>query len=459
MTFSDKKILNILAGTANEYSLFSQYNIHIKKLFIDIYNFKTRVILNMVEQRKERENMTKQKKAMVILAIGAFTSSIYDAAQNLLAYIANDYPTVDYLTVVSLMSVPSMASLIVALLNGPLSMKISKKLLMIIYMVASCVSMFGFALVGANGPFALLMGAAIINGLGSGGRNPLQNTLVSEYIDPEKQASFIALSSALANCGMAVCNFLFGAVGSGDGGANWPYAFYIGAALSIVSLAAVCFLPGTEKVKGEATEKEKKGLNLNGWKPYRVLAMMILLGIFLIGYSAFTLNVSNYIIVEHQLGTAAEAGVASTIMTISGMLIGFSYSIWGKVFKDWTAAAGFIFAIFGLCGMLFLTNSLIGIYLCGFCIGIGLNLVTPFGVAKIMAECPQHIVALAMSVFTGINFLSVFAAPYILNGIGKMLDSGSSGMAIVGIGVFVIGVVLSAVLFGLHKEVQNESIG
>lgn len=396
--------------------------------------------------------MEKQKKAMIILALCAFTSSIYAATQNILAYIANDYPDIGYLTVVSLLSVPSMASLIVALLNGALAMRISKKILMIIYTTASFVSFLAFGLIGANGPFSLLMGAAIINGLGSGGRTPLQNTLVSEYISPEKQASFIALSSALANAGMAICNFVFGAVGSGNEGKNWPYAFYIGAGVTLVSLVAVFLFPNTEKEETVLGEKKEKGFHLDGWKPYRCIAIMIVLGLFLIGYSSFTLNVSNYVIVEYKLGTATEAGIASTIMTVTGMLVGFTYSIWSKLFKQWTAVAGFVIAAIGLLGMVLLTTSLSGIYICGFCIGIGLNLVTPFGVAKIMSETPQNIVAPIMSVFTAINFISVFIAPYILGGIGNIFSSGSKGRALAGIAIFIIGTVICTILFGIHKE-------
>lgn len=397
--------------------------------------------------------MNTQKKAMLALAVAAFSSSIYSATQNLLAYITMDYPTIDPLTVVTLMSVPSIASLIVSLVNGPIAMKVSSKLLMLIYTIFSSVSLLGFALVGAKGPFTLLMVSAIVQGIGSGGRSPLQNTLVSELIEPGKQASFIAFSSALANGGMALSNYVFGAVGSGNGGKDWPKAFYFAAALSILTLVAVAILLPNDKAKQEkSASNEKKKISLNGWKPYRVLGMMLMIGIFMVVLSAFTLNMSNYIIVEYQLGTSADAGVVSMVMTITGMLVGFTYSVWEKVLKRWTATAGFVVAMAGLFSMMILTNSLLGIYLCAFCIGIGLNLITPFGVSNIMAACPQYIISLAMSVFTGVNFLGVFAAPYILNGVGNILGGGIQGMLITGVIACAIGGAVSVILFGRSRK-------
>lgn len=396
--------------------------------------------------------MTTQRKAMIALSFCAITSSVYAATQNLLAYITRDYPAVDPLTVVTLMSVPSLAGLVVSLINGPLAMKFSKKMLMIVYSACSCVSLLGFALIGANGPFALLMGAAVVNGLATGGRNPLQSTLVSEFLAPEKRASFLALCAALANGGQALSNWVFGAVGSGNNGADWPKAFYFAFALSLLALiTAVVFLPKSSTDAADA-QKGEKGFHLNGWKPYRVFAIILLLGILMLGLSSFTLNVSNYIIVEHQLGTAAEAGVASIFLTVSGMVVGFTYGFWSKLFKRFTAAVGFVCIVLGLVSMLLMTSSLVGIYLSGLFIGIGMNLITPFGVAQIMAETPQHFTSIIMSVFTGINFLFVFAAPYILNGVGSLFGGSSSGMAITGIGSGVIGVVLSVILFALKKQ-------
>lgn len=399
--------------------------------------------------------MSKQKKALIAICCISIIGNLPGVTQSLLAYIMKSYPSVDPATVTSLLSLPSLASLLAAFTVGALAVKIEKKKLMLLFGAFAALHMAITAVVGANGPFALLLVAGLFGGLWAGSFTTLNTSLINDHIAAEKQPSIIARSMAIANGGLALVNILFGAIGSGNGGANWPLPYFIGAILVLLCATLfVIFLPKGTKASAEVEEKQEKtrGLQLSGWNPLPVIILLAMSAFYLLASSAFFLNVSGYIVLEHQLGSGTETGIASALMTITGMVAGLSFTLWEKLFKKWLATFGLVLMGAGLASMLLITNSLAGIFAGAVLLGFGLNLLAPNVMAKLMASSPAPLVPMVISAATAVAFLANFIAPTVLGAVGALFGGGSRGAFITGIILVCIGFVISLFVFGAKKQ-------
>lgn len=398
--------------------------------------------------------MDRGKKAVIALACASFVSCLYAATQTLLAYIGVSYPDVASTSVTSLLSVPSLASVPASIIVGILAVKLDKKKLLLVFMIFGAIHMGIFAVVGSNGPFAMLMLASIFAGVWCGSYISLQGGLINDYVAPEKSASTFALLSATMNGGMALGNIVFGAVGSKNGGANWSHPYYIGVVLFVLFIAAVVIMmPKAAKgIAEDSDKKEKESLSLKGWNPCRVILLTLLSMIVSMGVCGFSYNVSSYIVTEYQLGTGAEVGIASALMTVSGVVTGMTFAFWQKLFKRWIATCGFIFMIIGFVAMRFVTGSLLGIFATAILVGLGSNLANPFIMSKIMANSPPRLVSLVISISSAVINMALFALPYIHSVVGPMLGGGIAGVVMATMVILCVALILSVVVFSRKEE-------
>jgi len=269
--------------------------------------------------------------------------------------------------------------------------------------------------------------------------------------------------------GSGLTAVIAGVIAAGNDGANWPTAHLLGF-VSIITLVIFGLLmpkkPDQETLSrtvlriGEpASGAPTSTLNVikNGMReiPGKVYLMMMLHLVFVVFIISFNLYSSVYIISEHQLGTSVEAGLVNSTLTIVSVLVGLTYSIWGRLFRKWIVPIGYILSVLGFVLKIVFTTHIAGIWLAAAFIGIGWNLTNPYISSQVMSLSPQKLIPIAISIHLGFQNLGMFLAPYVLRAGGSIFGGGINGsLTLAAVGMPVLAI-LAYFLFTKEKRLPN----
>ena len=305
---------------------------------------------------------TTQKKAFLALCVIASMMMIANMTGSFLAYIYDSYPDISPTNVQLVMTLPGLVGLLVSFAVGPLALKFNKKYLLLLTALANFISIMAFAVFGVSGPFAVLLVAAGFSGITRGAAMALINSSIGEYIGAEKSASYIAINAAIMNGGSALVGVIGSVIGSASGGAHWNRAFYLGLLIIPTMIAFAIMMSKAPEAPslpsdghgGDATRSKMKDAGASGREerdskiPGRVFVIIVLSMLFSMSFAAFVLNLSTYIITEYRLGTSTDVGLINSVATVVGIIIGFSYTLWSKLFKKWIVPIGYAVAAIGM---------------------------------------------------------------------------------------------------------------
>lgn len=377
------------------------------------------------------------KIALAVLCLVVYTQTMTSA---LIAYIMNSYADIPATTVQQLLTLPGLIGLFVSFLIGPLSMKVNKKYLLAFTSLCVLAYFLIFFFIGGNGPFVMLIVAAALMGINQGSARTLTTSIIADFIEPTKQAAFVAFTTALMNVGGVLFNLVGGRIAAGNGGANWPNAYLLGLLLVPALLIYLWLMPKSP----EAAEKDSKQAEIteaSGTIPVKAILATLLNTLFAISVCAFMYNYSVYVITTYALGTSVETGIANSIYLTTG-LVGLVYPVFMKAFKRYIAPVGYgLFAV-GMLLMVLVHSSIYVVYFSVLLIGLGFNIGNPFVSAYVMRITPKKWVPMAVSIlFGGVN-LGMYFSTYILKALGSLFGGGVLAAFIVGC----IGGVVSAIL-------------
>lgn len=402
------------------------------------------------------------KKAVLALRIISAVMLFPSVTGPLLAYIIQSYPKVPIETVTSILTIPSLVGIFVSFLIGPLALKINKKYLLIFTVLSTLFYFYIFIFVGSSGPFIVLLIAAGILGVSRGAGNALINSSIADFVEPEKRAANIAVCMALMQGGSAVVAIIGGRIAAVNDGLNWPNAHYLGF-LAIPAIIIFWILMPKKPYSPIETESRKQdvspGETANKSSKFKinikVLAIIALNFIFMICFSAYFLNSSIYIILEFELGTSATAGMVSSTFTILGVIVGFSYKIWARIFRDRIVTFGYTLFIVGFIFMLTITTHIIGIWVSAALFSIGFNFSHPYIASKLMEYVSKKNVPIAMACFAGFSSLGIFLAPYVLRFLGGFFGGGLVGSLSAAVAILPLCVIATLFLFTVKKKRTN----
>lgn len=406
--------------------------------------------------------MNKEKKAKLALTIICFFTGVYLATNTLIAYIVQSYDYLPAAKVQSLLTVPALIGLFVAFVTGPIAVKVNKKLLLIISVAFVFVYFVIFAFVGPNGPFSLLLVAACLVGITGGSAQTLLNSLVSDYIAPERQASCIAMNLAMSNVGYGAINMVMGKIAAANGGTTWNRAYYLGFLILAGIIAFAIIMPNKPDVAvvqpQESLKTDDAAPESDAKKkfPLKVCSIVLIAALYTICYCAYMYSISAYVITEYQLGSSVQAAMATTICTLIGVIVGFTYTFWNRLFKKWLPTVGYICMGLGFVSMVAIHTNLAGAYIGSLLYGFGFNLQASYVMSKMMSSVSPKAAPVAMSIYMGTaNMISYFGIS-ILNFGGNLFGGGVTGSLLVGVCAAVLCTVLSLFVFTFEKASATE---
>jgi MFS family permease len=189
--------------------------------------------------------------------------------------------------------------------------------------------------------------------------------------------------------------------------------------------------------------------------PLKAILMVLIGSVFYVCVAGFRLNVSIYVISEHELGTSVESGLATSLSTICGIAAGFAFALLLKVFKKWVVFTGYALAAVGLFIVVFVHTSLFGAYFGACLMGFGANMANPYLMGQLINVTPPRLVPVAMSLLAGGVNLGMFLTMDILGFLSRFAGGGLRGVLLIAAIGASVCTVLSIFMFALNRNTQQ----
>jgi MFS family permease len=305
----------------------------------------------------------------------------------------------------------------------------------------------------------LLVAATVFAGIAQGTSMTLMSSMIGEFVPPEKSATYVAIGLAVMNAGSVFMNLAGGAIAAGKGGANWPYTYYLGL-LAIPALIAFTILMPK---KPDASAADARTGNDDAGPPPAAITKFpmknVAIGVLAVFYSTcisgFMFFVSVYIVNEFQLGTSIETGIANSLFTGAGLVAGFTYSFWAKIFKKMLSIVSFSLMAVGLFAMMMITTHLAGVYLAAILLGWGLNTINPNIMGFIIQNTPPKLIPVGISLLIAGANVGMTIAIYVLNFLSGLIGGGLRNVLL----VCAVGMAICTVFAGfIYRQPKAPSL-
>lgn len=376
--------------------------------------------------------MKKNQIKAAILAISVVQMGT-NAISPILADIASAFPQASSSSVQFLMTFPSLFVIVFSLLAASLTRRVPKK-----YIAAVGCGLFSLSGVLSwlfHGSLPLLFAWAACMGVGIGLVVPMATSLVSDCFEGPEQQTVMGWQSSAANVGAMLMTFLGGLLAAVHWSCN--YLVYLIAVPGFV-LALTCLPRTAGQVKQETSSGGAGFFTL--LRRFPVLAGCLLAAAVTMLFNIVPTNLSMYV-TEAGIGSAAQAGTATSLLLLSGTVGGLLYGTLAKKLGRYVMAFGFCMLAVGQLGCSVAPNMAVVYLGCLIC-GCSISSVMPCAMLE-MAEHsdgnPAATAALAMSA----SNLGGFCAPVI-----TMAAQGITGSASVSVR-FVVGAVCALVVAAL----------
>lgn len=335
------------------------------------------------------------KKHMAGIFAFCFCAMTTNLTMGIIAYIMQSYPNVSPTTVSNILTMPALVGTIYAFCVGALHKKIPAKFL--ILLAQGAVFLYGmiFLFLGGTAPIGVLLFAAGLAGIGQGSSNTLLAIALSEAVpDPQRRGGVMGICMAVMNIG----GVLFTTLGGILAVDRWNNAYYLYFIVLASMALQLVFLPLGKSVEAPAGNEEKKSA---GKLPMKVWIISGHYFIFFLALYVFGLNVSEYVITTHKLGTSVESGIATSMVTVGGVLAGMLFGAYSKALKRLTVPVLMGLTVIGLVIPIFVTSSILAIYACGLLLGFAMMGANPYIMSYLGEIVPPEQYSKALSIFSG----------------------------------------------------------
>lgn len=410
---------------------------------------------------------TKKQYQMISFALYIFATSnvVYMITQNVRAYIQIDYPEISDVAAAQLISFPTLFGLFASLIVGFVAIRVSKVLLLLI--IRSCMLAFSILMIIGglvHAPFWVYYVGTVLCGISLGGFGPLMNSIVGEIFDDGDRAKKISMYNVWVNIGGVIMLQLSGRIAAVNDGANWPWAYSLGLWCFVAMTVFAILIKKGGYTDGKAARAERMAkLEAAGLAdeaktkirfsdlPKKVIGFVFMIAIlhliFYIGINGYYLNLSNYIILEHELGTSAQAGNCTSLTRLCLIFIQFTFPFWMKVLKDWMIPVGYALVGIGLLTAYFVDTSMFGIYVAAACAGLATGLVHASVYTKALNFVPSAFRSISSSVAWGIANSGPFFATYVYALVNAAIAPGMGAQLLAGAVIAGCTVIAAIIIF------------
>lgn len=416
--------------------------------------------------------MEKNKRNAIICAcLTAIVAMDGPLTNSIFSYILDSYPDVSENIQYLFLRAGHFVGIFSALLVGPLTMRVSRKVLMVFSLTSMISVGMIYAFFGGVCPYWLMIACAGIDGLESSILSCIPSAIITENIhNRTKKNRFNGYVSA---CTMAGA-LMFSVVGGAIGATGWQKAYYVYFTAVPILLIVLLIMPreSVKKIRMRRPEEitqryrkkdfkrssvlyrtdslsqcERKTASKTGlFKSIPVIVILMYLHYILFYACTYTFKatLSVYIIAQHKLGTSAEAGLVSSIITIGGIISGIVFGFCSKRLRKWTAVILSLCLTLGYLSTAFWTAHLTGCALGAFLIGFAKGGMTPFVIDKLSVKLKKEYISFGISILISCMNLGMAMSPTILRPLCCCICSGYEGNGIFSVNTWLIATTILA---------------
>ena len=309
--------------------------------------------------------MSKDKfKALVGIYSCALSLMALIVPVSVLASIAQAFPDAPITVIQQIVTLPSLIAIPTGIVVSKLASRVYKKYSALfftaLYIVAGTMPIY------LHSDISQLLVSAALVGVALGGLQNAMTTLIPDYFDGEARGTVLGLLSTFVCLG----GFIYTSAAAALGAQDWTHAFYAYLIVGVFFVLELIFLP-----KGKLEPKVEKGQHVV--VPKEVIFLCVF-GFVLYTFAQLFNSNEALIVAERGLGGTAEAGMASSAYTLSGLLAGVIVAPLIKIFKKQSPTITFVFTFAGLI-LYAIAPSVPMLCAAGFLVGLGYQTFTPFG--------------------------------------------------------------------------------
>ncbi len=360
------------------------------------------------------------KKGKFLIKAGILASSsvqmsimgIAVAIAPMIAYFTGAAPT----TIMLLVTIPSLVCIPVQLVVGSSSHKTGKKIPLLI----------GLGIMGVCGiipafiqpSLSFLIAISVLIGIGNGFVIPTSTGLITDYFSGPEAGDLMGKQSAFINFGAMMLSTIGGLLCVSAW--NKTYLIFI-YPLLILIISMLCIPNDYQRARSIHAEQSTAPKAKLTKEVFIMSGIILLYGIFF-----GVLNTNNSVLVaERSIGNAAVAGIAGSVMTGIGILVGLTYGRLVGLFKKWVLPSALAVVCVGML-IMGLSVSPIMLYIGAGVCGFGFSLCMPTCLFRTAQAVEPSAATFAMTVFLSCVNVGMFLSPILLNPLSSSIANGSA---------------------------------
>ncbi|MBQ0066458.1 MAG: MFS transporter [Firmicutes bacterium] len=394
------------------------------------------------------------KKGLIGTFAFATTASATNMTSGILAYIMLTYSEVSPTNVSMVLTIPAIVGTFFAFVSGNLINKFGIKKVTLFTQATAFLSGMIYLLLGNKTSIVILYLAANLFGFMLGGQAVIMGQLFKECIpNDDTRASFLGYGNSVVSLGGVIMATLGGIIAAANNGAHWERAYLLYFWMVICLLIEWITLPNkTDNAKEEIVQSQEKTTSSI---PIKVWFISLHYFFFFLFLYAFSLNVSEYVITTHQLGTSAQSGLAISFLTVGGIISGLTFGFYSKILKKKTMVILLTICALGLGFVVFVPNIYV-LYVAATMMGMAMMGANPYVVMELSRITDAASYPKAMSIYAGFMNAGMMFAVYILAFLSRMLfgsaDSVMGKMTIAFIGTCLVAITAIPLYMGKNRK-------
>jgi MFS family permease len=331
----------------------------------------------------------------------------------------------------SVITIPSLMVAPVGLLTGFLAVKIGKKTLLL----------FGIAFMAVGGlipaffdiNLSALLGSVVIFGIGVGIVQPICTAIIPDHFRGPEIGDLIGKNTSSTALGIV----LMAALGGYLAVNGWRVAFFIYFFPVIIFFIVLVLFPKDNRRKLDSQE-EKPRVKITG----EVFIMMVFIFFYGIFYAISSTNTA-ILVTEKSLGNVAMAGLATSVLSGVGIIVGLVYGKIAGVVKKGALPLG-TFCITGAMFLAAFAPTIAVLFIAQAFMGAGHVIVISAGLAYSSTAVDRFSSSVAISIFLAALNVSMFVSPILCNPVSMAIADGSaqSRYVISGVALAVLTVII-----------------
>ena len=402
------------------------------------------MFLNRIKTMEDR-------KKNILPLIGIFISALIVQTTSIISIvlpgIKEAFPEVSLNRIQLIATIPNIVMIASQLLTGPVSLKVSKKTIMLTACTISFAGGMMFALFGpsASGIGILLIASALI-GVGNGAFViALQSTIIDLY-SGEKKGQVLGALTFFASLGTMVLLALSGFLAK----TRWSNAYYVFLLHILVFAMILIFIPYSRPaLSGKAEGKgEKRSI---GHVSAALILYFVTYALFYVSKYTHTLNYG-LLVTSSGMGDTVNVGIVGSVGTFAAMLGSLSTVYVQKYLKKYSMILSILLTAVGMIVM-YTAGTILAVYISAAILGFsGANLSTAVSVlmTDISSKALAPMVFAVSGIFTNVG---VMLSPVVINSMSEALFGGTyKGNYAAGALFLTVPLVLSLILLPVTRK-------